>query len=130
MQIDQLREFCVSKKGVTESFPFDNDTLVFKVMGKMFNLVPLDKWEEGHEICIVKLDPEWAIELRESFDTILGGFQQGKSSNAKYVNTKHWNTIVNNKNISDDFIEELINHSYNLVLKGLNKKTLEEYSNL
>ncbi|MBL4604309.1 MAG: MmcQ/YjbR family DNA-binding protein [Flavobacteriaceae bacterium] len=130
MNVELLREYCISKKGTTEEFPFDNDTLVFKVMGKMFIMVPLDRWENGHELYVIKLDPEKALELRDSYEGILGGFQQGRKPDARYVNTKHWNTIENNKDISNEFQLELINHSYDLVVKGLTKKVKEELKNL
>ncbi|MFY0630596.1 MAG: MmcQ/YjbR family DNA-binding protein [Flavobacteriaceae bacterium] len=130
MNIEELREYCISKKGVTEHFPFDNDTLVFKVMGKMFIMIPLDRWENGHELSIVKLDPEWALELRDSYEGVIGGFQQGRKPDARYVHAKHWNTIVNNSDISKGFQLELINHSYDLVVKGLTKKIKEELKNL
>tara|TARA_R110002073_G_scaffold313380_3_gene485329 strand:+ start:34640 stop:35032 length:393 start_codon:yes stop_codon:yes gene_type:complete len=130
MNIEQLREYCITKKGTTEEFPFDNDTLVFKVMGKMFILVPLDRWERAQELCVLKFDPEWALELRDSYDGIIGGFQMGRSPDAKYVNAKHWNTVENHKDVSDAFLRELIDHSYNLVIKGFTKKMKEEFKNL
>ena len=130
MNLEQLREYCITKKGTTEEFPFDNDTLVFKVMGKMFVMLPLDRWEQGKEITILKLDPEWALELRESYEGILGGFQQGRKPDARYVRTKHWNTIENYKDVSDDFFKELIDHSYDIVVKGMTKRLQEELKNL
>ena len=130
MNIQELREYCISKKGTTEEFPFDNDTLVFKVMGKMFILVPLDRWERGQELSVVKLDPEWALELRDEYEGIKGGFQMGRSEDAKYVYAKHWNTIENNHDVSDEFQRELIDHSYNAVIKGFTKKLKREYGEL
>ncbi|MFY0603109.1 MAG: MmcQ/YjbR family DNA-binding protein [Flavobacteriaceae bacterium] len=130
MNIEQLRNYCITKKGVTEEFPFDNDTLVFKVMGKMFVIVPLDRWEKGEELTVLKLDPDWALELRDAYDGIIGGFQQGRKPDAKYVNVKHWNTIKNNKDVSDQFFKELITHSYDTVVKGLTKKVKSELKNL
>lgn len=129
MNIEQLREYCISRKGATEHFPFDNDTLVFKVMGKMFIMIPLDRWESGYELSVLKLDPEHALELRDSYEGILGGFQQGRKPDARFVNTKHWNTIENNKDVSIDMLQELINHSYDIVVKGLTKKLKEELKN-
>jgi len=130
MNIEQLREYCNTKKGTTEEFPFDNDTLVFKVMGKMFVLVPLDRWEKGQELSVLKLDPEWAQKLREEYDGILGGFQMGRKPDAKYVYAKHWNTVENHKDVSSEFLRELIDHSYNIVIKGFTKKMKEELNNL
>ena len=130
MDIEQLRHFCIAKKGTSEGFPFDNDTLVIKVMGKMFIMIPLDRWENRQEVCIVKLDPVWALELRDEYEDIIGGFRQGRKPDARYVHAKHWNTIVHNKNLSNEFIETLIDHSYNLVVKGFTKKLREEFDNL
>ncbi|MFD2568795.1 MmcQ/YjbR family DNA-binding protein [Pseudotenacibaculum haliotis] len=130
MNIEQLRTYCISKKATTEEFPFDNDTLVFKVLGKMFAMVPLDRWERGKEIAIFKLDPEWTIELRESYDGVIGGFQQGRKPDARYVRTKHWNTVEMNKDVSDTFLEEIIDHSYDLVVSGFTKKMKAEFDAL
>lgn len=130
MNIEQVREYCISKKGTTEEFPFDNDTLVFKVMGKMFIMVPLDRWERREEIIILKFDPEWALELREEYEGIIGGFQQGRKPDARYTRTKHWNTVVNNWDVSDQFVRELIDHSYDLVVKGFTKKLKQEFDQL
>jgi predicted DNA-binding protein (MmcQ/YjbR family) len=130
MNIEQLRNYCISKKGVTEHFPFDDDTLVFKVMNKMFIMIPLDRWENRHEVSIVKLDPDEALQLREEYVGILGGFQQGRKLGARYVHDKHWNTIENHKDVSPQFLAELIDRSYNLVVKGLTKKLQAELKNL
>ena len=121
MHIEQLRNFCIAKKGVTEHFPFDAVTLVFKVKGKMFLLTGLDSWENGDQKINLKCDPEKAIELRESYEDITAGWHMSK---------KHWNTVaLNTGNISDDFVVELINHSYELVVKGLTKKMQQELVN-
>ena len=130
MNIEELRDYCISKKGTTEEFPFDNDTLVFKVMGKMYIMVPLDRWERGKELFIVKIDPEWSGELKEEYEGILGGFQMGKSDDARYVYAKYWNTVENNKDVSDDFQRELIDHSYHEVIKKFTKKLRKEFDGL
>ena len=115
MGIEQLRDFCLSKKGVTEYFPFDNVTLVFKVMQKVFVLTCLDKWEQGEQRVNLKCDPEKAQELRGTYEGIMPGWHSNK---------KHWNTVaVNNSDVSDELIKELVNHSYDMVVKGLTKKT-------
>tara|TARA_B100000795_G_scaffold169857_1_gene128020 strand:- start:609 stop:977 length:369 start_codon:yes stop_codon:yes gene_type:complete len=115
MDIEQLRDFCLSKKGVTEHFPFDNVTLVFKVMQKVFVLTGLDKWEQGEQRVNLKCDPEKAQELRGMYEGIMPGWHSNK---------KHWNTVaLNNSDVSDELIKELINHSYDMVVKGLTKKT-------
>lgn len=122
MNIEELRDFCIAKKGVTEEFPFDSDTLVFKVMGKMFALTSLAKWEKGEMSINLKCNPEKAIELRENYENIYAGYHMSK---------KHWNTVnVNSGDVSDDFLRELINHSYDLVVNGLTKKLKAELENL
>lgn len=122
MNIEQLRDFCIHKKGVTEHFPFDDVTLVFKVMNKMFALSGLDRWERGDESVNLKCDPEKSEELRGEYEGINPGFHMSK---------KHWNTItINTSDVSDDLVRELINHSYDLVVKGLTKKAKIELDNL
>lgn len=122
MHIEQLREFCVSKKGITEHFPFDDVTLVFKVMGKMFALTGLDKWEKGEQRINLKCDPVKAIELRKEFEGISAGW---------HMNKRLWNTVtINSSDVSDDLVRELIDHSYDLVVKGLTKKLQAELANL
>ncbi|CAI8283846.1 MAG: Uncharacterised protein [Polaribacter sp. SA4-10] len=122
MHIEQLRNYCISKKGVTEHFPFDDVTLVFKVMGKMFLLTGLDSWENGDQKINLKCDPDKAIELRESYEDITAGWHMSK---------KHWNTVaLHTGSVSDGFVEQLINHSYELVIKGLTKKIQQELENL
>jgi predicted DNA-binding protein (MmcQ/YjbR family) len=115
MHIAQLRDFCLSKKGVTEHFPFDNVTLVFKVMNKIFVLLRIDKWEQGVQCVNLKCDPEKAAELREFYEGVQPGWHSNK---------KHWNTVtLNSKDISQNLAVTLINHSYDMVVKGLTKKT-------
>ena len=122
MNIEQLRDFCITKKGVTEHFPFDDVTLVFKVMNKMFALSGLDRWERGEESINLKCDPEKSEELRADYEGVNPGFHMSK---------KHWNTVtINISDVSDDLVKELINHSYNLVVKGLTKKAKSELEKL
>ncbi len=108
MNIEELREFCISKKGVTEHFPFDEVTLVFKVGDKMFALTNLD----GEPSVNLKCDPERAIELREHYPSIIPGYHMSKV---------HWNTILMDGLVPDKLISELIDHSYNLVFESLPK---------
>lgn len=110
MDVETLREYCLSKKDVTESFPFDDVTLVFKVMGKMFALVNLD----GDLSVNIKCDPEKAIEYREHYPSVLPGYHMDK---------KHWNTVMIDGTISDKLLKEWITDSYNLVIKKLPKKS-------
>ena len=130
MHIEQLRDFSIAIKGVTEHFPFDESTLVFKVMNKMFMMVPLDRWENGAQNIVIKLDPEKAIELRETNESILGGFQQGRKPDAKYVNVKHWNTVIVNQGVSDAQVSDLIKDAYQVVVDKLTKKLKAELENL
>lgn len=113
MNLENFYEYCLSKKGVTEHFPFDKDTLVFKVGGKMFALTSLLQWEKGTPSVNLKCDPERAQELRAQYDSIKPGYHMSKV---------HWNTIVVNNDVSDAMVKELIDHSYELVFKSLTKK--------
>lgn len=117
MNIQQLYEFCLAKKGVTEHFPFDEDTLVFKVGGKMFCLTSLKEWEKDTPSLNLKCDPEWGEELRAEYDAINPGYHMSKV---------HWNTVDFLSDVSDKMMCELINHSYELVFKSLTKKIQNE----
>ena len=113
MNIEQIREYCMSKKQVTEHFPFDEDTLVFKVCNKMFVLASLKKWEQGLGALNLKCDPEYAQELRAEHDSIVEGWHMSK---------KHWNTVNVYQGVAPKLLSELIDHSYDMVIKGLSKK--------
>ena len=117
MNIQQLYEFCLSKRGVTEHFPFDEDTLVFKVGEKIFALTSLSNWEKGNPTINLKCNPERALELRAEYEAIVPGF---------HMNKIHWNTIEFNSDVSDKMMCELISHSYDLVFKSLTKKLQQE----
>jgi len=115
MHIDEFRDYCLSKTASEECFPFDEKTLVFKVMGKMFALTSLDADDFRVNL---KCDPDRAIELRESHEDIIAGYHMSK---------KHWNTLILEDSILDeDLILNLIDHSYDLVVKGLPKKLKAE----
>ena len=116
MNIEDLRTYCLSKTGVTESFPFDEVTLVFKVKNKMFALLSLD---DTHGISL-KCDPERAIELREKYPAIIPGY---------HLNKQLWNSIQIDASISEKLIIELIDHSYHLIVDKLPKKLKEELNN-
>ena len=116
MEIEEIRTFCLSKKGVTESFPFDNETLVFKIGGKMFALLPLEALSASISL---KADPEWSVELREEFPQIQGAF---------HMNKTHWNSVECN-GLKKDLILKLIDHSYDLVFASLTRKIREEIMN-
>ena len=113
MNIESLRDYCLSKKGATEDFPFDDTSLVFKVKNKMFALTDL----EGDLMVNVKCNPEIAIKLREQYSFVIPGY---------HMNKKHWNTIIIHKNVPDCFVKEWIDHSYELVVKSLPKKNQAE----
>lgn len=117
MNIEQLRHYCLQQKGVTESFPFDQDVLAFKVAGKIVALSSLKEWEKGNQSVNLKCDPEYAIELRETYESIEPGF---------HMNKKHWNTIrIYKGELSNNLLSKLITHSYDMVVKGLTKKQRE-----
>jgi len=110
MNIEEVRDYCLAKKAVTEEFPFDEDTLVFKVLGKMFVLSGLKRIP--HQINL-KCDPEKAIALREQYDGLIyGGYHMSK---------KHWNTVIIDK-LPTDLITKMIDDSYELVISKLPKK--------
>lgn len=117
MNLETYYEYCLSKKGASEHFPFDEDTLVFKVGGKMFALSSLLQWEKNEPSVNLKCDPERAQELRAEYDEIKPGFHMSKV---------HWNTITMNGGLPTAFIKELIDHSYDLVFKSLTKKIQNE----
>lgn len=111
MNIEEFREYCLSKKHVTESFPFDEQTLVFKVLGKMFALVPIEWWERGKPSINLKCNPDYALELREEYESIGPGFHMSKV---------HWNTLyLNSGELNTELIFKLTDHSYDLVVKSL-----------
>ena len=115
MNIEDLREYCISKKGVTEEFPFDENTLVFKVAGKMFCLTDL---EDDLHVALKNI-PERNMELREQFPAVRPGY---------HMNKKHWNTIEIDGSIPDERIYEFIDTSYELVAKSLTRKKKEEFN--
>ncbi|MEN4760301.1 MmcQ/YjbR family DNA-binding protein [Chryseobacterium sp. C39-AII1] len=113
MDANEILDYCLSKKGVTESFPFDNETLVMKVGTKMFLLMALEKQPLSIN---VKTDPEWSAELREQYPQITGAF---------HMNKTHWNSVMAD-GLKRDLIFKLIDQSYELVFKSLTKKAKEE----
>jgi predicted DNA-binding protein (MmcQ/YjbR family) len=109
LNIESFRSHCLAKKGVTEEFPFNENTLVFKVMGKMFALTDLENFESVN----LKCDPEKAAQLREEFPAVLPGYHMSK---------KHWNTILMDGSIPDKLVKTWIDDSYNLVTASLSKQ--------
>ena len=116
--LDVLREYCCSKPSVVETYPFDEDTLVFKVMGKMFALTNV----RAEELSVnLKCDPDWAMILRDHYAAVTPGY---------HMNKRHWNTVVIDGSIPDDEFWEMIDHSYRLVVKGLKKSDREKLATL
>lgn len=118
MHLEELREYCLLKKGVVEGFPFGEETLVFKVMGKMFLLTGLESQPIEFN---VKCNPEKALELREKYSCVLPGY---------HMNKQHWNTIICDGSVSNKLIQEWIDDSYNLVVKSLTLKLKKELDEL
>jgi len=104
MHIEQYRDYCIGFEGVTEEFPFDNETLVFKVYGKMFALANVENFKSIN----LKCEHEKAIELRETYSSVLPGY---------HMNKKHWNTVLLDSSIPDHLVFEWIKDSYLLVYK-------------
>ena len=113
MNIEELRNFCLSLKGVEEKMPFDNKTLVFSVKGKMFCATDV----EAYELINIKCNPEEAILLRERHEDVIPGY---------HMNKKHWNSLKTKGKIPNKLMEEWIKKSYDLVVSGLSKKTQNE----
>jgi predicted DNA-binding protein (MmcQ/YjbR family) len=109
MDIELLRDYCLTKPGVEECFPFGPENLVFKVNGKMFLLASIDQQPLQFN---VKCDPEKAIELREQYPSILPGY---------HMNKKLWNTVIIDGSLSTQQLKEFIDDSYELVIKGKKK---------
>lgn len=116
MYLDEFRNYCLALPGVTECFPFDENTLVYKVENKVFALTDVELFDSIN----LKCDPGRAVELRESSDAIQPGY---------HMNKKHWNTILLDGSLSDTFIRELIEHSYELVFQKLPRKVRDGYQN-
>lgn len=114
MDILELREYCLSKPHTDEGFPFGETTLVFKVAGKLFALVNIDNQDPSVNL---KCEPERAVELREHYPEIKPGYHMSK---------KHWNTVDMCGSLRNDFLKELIDHSYEQVVKSLPKKLRTE----
>lgn len=116
MNIESFREYCLSKPGTTEGFPFDEKTLVFKVQGKMFALTDVDAFESVN----LKCEPEDAVLLRETYEGVKPGYHMSK---------KHWNTVTIQSDVPQKLLIELIDHSYDLVVRSLSKKLRDELQN-
>jgi predicted DNA-binding protein (MmcQ/YjbR family) len=109
VNIEEYRSYCLAKKGVTEEFPFDNETLVFKVAGKMFALTNVSTFASIN----LKCDPEKAVELRDQYPAVLPGY---------HMNKKHWNTILLDGSIPSKLLQNWIDESYIRVVNALPKR--------
>ena len=109
MNIEDFRAFCLAKAGTTEELPFDEDTLVFKVYGKMFALCSISDYSKG---IALKCDPEMAVMLREEYSQVLPGY---------HMNKAHWNTVLPEAGLPDSLLQQWINDSYSLVIAKLPK---------
>ena len=116
MNIEEFRDYCLTKPGATEHFPFDDNVLVFKVV-KMFALADVRDFESIN----LKCDPERAIELRERYEGVIAGY---------HMNKKHWNTVSTDGSVSDNEMYQWIDDSYELIVASLSKKEREQLQNL
>ena len=116
MDIETVREYCLSKRAATEEFPFDDTTLVFKVAGKMFACMPLEK----ADMLILKCDAEYALELREEYSAI---------EPAWHFNKKYWNQLRISE-LEEELLKRLIDHSYDEVIREMPRKLREEIETL
>jgi len=117
MNIEELRDYCISKAAVTESFPFDETTLVFKVAGKMFLLTDLVDALSMN----IKSTPEKVIELKELYSSVLPGY---------HMNKIHWVTVMIDGTISDNLLKQWIDESYNLIVAGFSRKEKSLFSEM
>lgn len=117
MNIETAREYCLSKKGCEESFPFDEETLVFKVKGKMFAVLMLEK----PDMIVLKCDADYALTLREEYNAV---------EPAWHFNKKYWNQIHFNSDVCDSLLCNLIDHSLDQIIKKFTRKMKEEYMTL
>ena len=117
MNLEEFRNYCMDKAGTTEETPFGPETIVFKVSGKMFAATGTDSIPATANL---KCDPERAIQLRNEYKSVQPGY---------HMNKKHWNTIILESELSNRFIEQLIDHSYDLVVSALPKKEIEKLKN-
>ena len=117
MNIEEFREYCLAKPGVTEETPFGDEVLVYKVMGKIFALAPIEEFKQIN----LKCDPDCAVDLREKYEFVQPGYHMSK---------KHWNTIIIDGRIGNRQLASWIDDSYNLVVHGLSKKIKSELNKM
>lgn len=117
MNINDLKEYCMSKKGTSIDFPFDDRTMVFKIGSKMYALTDIKVADESEQRINLKCNPDLALDLRENFEAVIPGY---------HMNKKHWNTIYINKDMPQKQLFEMIDHSYSLIFKSLKKSEKEK----
>lgn len=113
MDVETIRDYCLNKPATTEGLPFGNDTLVFKVAGKIFLLFSLELGNRFNAKC----DPELAVELRDKYPEVIPGY---------HMNKQQWNSVYIDGNLTDRQIKEMIDHSYDLIVAKLPKKVRDE----
>jgi predicted DNA-binding protein (MmcQ/YjbR family) len=118
MHLDTLREYCLAKPGVTEEMPFGPTALVFKVMGKLFLLANIDSRPLSFN---VKCDPERAVQLRETYESVRPGY---------HMNKVHWNTILADGSVADAELKSWVDDSYRLVTGSLPRKIKAELAEI
>ena len=118
MNIEEFQQYCLAKPGVEETLPFGPDTLVFKVMGKIFAITGLDEAEFRVNL---KCEPGRALQLREQYPQIIPGW---------HMNKQHWNTVYFEDGLPETLLRDLIDHSYDLIVAGLPLKLRKELENL
>jgi predicted DNA-binding protein (MmcQ/YjbR family) len=117
MDLEEVKRYCASKKGATWDFPFDAETLVYRVMGKIFALVPSANAPSTPARFNLKCDPVRAELLRQTYSAVIPGY---------HMNHRHWNSIILDGSIPDDDIMDMVDHSYDMVVKGLSKQEREK----
>ena len=127
MNLEEFKQYCLVKKGVEETYPFNGEAVWMKVMGKMFAMTFVQDFKFNGEMAPpflfvnLKCEPEKALELREQYSAVQPGWHQSK---------KHWNSVFIDGTLSDSMIRELIDHSYDIVVAGLPKKLKEELAEM
>lgn len=117
MNLDAIREYALKKRGVTECQPFGDDTLVYKVLDKIFMLMSIAVPVQIN----LKCNPEHAIELRERYESVIPGY---------HMNKTHWNTVILDNTIPPKEILKMVDESYDMIVKAFPKKKKDEFHNL
>lgn len=118
MDIETIKNYCAGKKGVTSDYPFDSETLVYRVMGKIFVLIPVEASPPSMNL---KCDPTRAEILRQTYPAVTPGY---------HMNKRHWNTVVLDGSVPDDEVFDMVDHSYDLIVKSLTKAQRQQLEDL